>query len=129
MNIKRGITAGIILWVLIFFEVSILMFGFKLTAGITYYTIHYIVLAVLTYIAVLFYFRGKKIKRNAREGLKLGIVMLITGIILDAIITLPLWIIPQGGSYSSFFSDLYLIAGFAEIVIIAIILGSVKKSS
>jgi uncharacterized membrane protein len=84
-------------------------------------------LAVLTYISVLFYFKGKKIKRNAREGLSLGLILVITGVILDAIITIPLWIIPQGGSYSSFLSDPYLIAGLIEVVIISIITGSVKK--
>jgi hypothetical protein len=123
MNIKRGIAAGVILWVLIFFEVSILMFGFKLTAGTTYYTIHYIALAVIAYISALFYFKGKRVKKNAKEGLKAGIVMLVTAIVLDALITVPLW---MGGNYA-FFLDPYLIAGLVETLVVVAIAGALKK--
>jgi hypothetical protein len=103
------------------------MFGFKLSAGMAYYTIHYIALAVIAYLAALFYFKGRKVKANAVEGLKAGIVMLLTGILLDAAITVPLWIIPQGGSYFSFFLNPYLIAGLAELLAVAAIAGAINK--
>ena len=108
------------LWVLIFFEVSILMFGFRLSAGTTYYTIHYLLLAVIAYLAALFYFKGK-VKRSAKEGFLAGIIMLVTSIILDAAITVPLFV----KSYA-FFLDKYLIAGLAETLVIAIIAGAIK---
>ncbi len=46
------------------------------------------------------------------HGLKLGLVMLLVSTSLDALITVPLLIIPFGGSYASFFgsTDFWLIA-------------------
>jgi hypothetical protein len=52
--------------------------------------------------------------------LKLGSIMLLTAISLDALVTVPFLIIPQGGSYQEFFSAIafwliaaeYLIAIF-----------------
>ena len=73
MNIYRAILSGALLWVLIFFEVSILMFGLKLETGTTYYAIHYIALFFLTLIAVSVYFKGK-IKRGISQGIGVGIV-------------------------------------------------------
>ena len=37
------------------------------------------------------------------HGLKLGVIVLITSITLDAIITVPFLILPNGGSYQLFF--------------------------
>ncbi len=55
MNIKRAIITGVILWIVIFFEVSVLMFGFGLSTGVTYYVIHYILAAIFLIIASLLY--------------------------------------------------------------------------
>ncbi len=120
-NIKRGILTGVLLWALIFFEVSILMFGFKLE-GLSYYIIHYVLLAVLASISAMIYFKGKKIKRSAKEGFYLGILLVVTAVVLDSVITIPLFV----KSYS-FFLDPYLVAGLIETVIVSTIFGAVKK--
>ena len=120
MKLTRAIISGIILWVLIFFEVSILMFGFKLTAGQMYYTIHYVLLLILTFIVAYFYFHKRK--GTLTEGLLAGIVMMITGIILDAAITVPLFV-----KTYSFFADPMLWIGLAEGVIVMGIAGAIKK--
>jgi hypothetical protein len=50
MKFWRAVLTGVLLWVLIYVEVLILMFGFGLNGGGVYYTIHYsmIVLFVST---------------------------------------------------------------------------------
>lgn len=127
MRILKAIGLGILGWVLIFFEVSILMFGFKLTSGASYYIIHYLFLAIISIIISLIYF-SRKTKGGFLRGILLGIIFVITGIILDAVITLPLWIIPSGRSYYSFFLDKYLLIGYLIGIIFAAIVGAVKRN-
>ena len=61
MNLKRVILFGALLWILIFFEVSILMFGFNLKEGLSFYVIHYIMLIILTAMVSMFYFKKQKV--------------------------------------------------------------------
>jgi RsiW-degrading membrane proteinase PrsW (M82 family) len=44
-------------------------------------------------------------KCHSTNGFVLGIAMFFGAIILDAIITIPIFIIPNGGSHFSFFGD------------------------
>lgn len=53
------------------------------------------------YLGAHIYYR----KRYATHGFVLGIAMFFGAIILDAIITVPAFIIPNGGSHLSFFGD------------------------
>ncbi len=120
MDFRRALVAGAALWAAIFFEVSILMFGFGLQ-GNAYYTAHYFLLGILTGAAALFYFNSKKAGSGLREGLLAGIAMLGAGIALDAIITVPLFI----KSYNFFFEPA-LILGYMESVAIVAAVGLVK---
>jgi hypothetical protein len=122
MKLTRAILCGALLWILIFFEVSILMFGFGLNTGLTYYIIHYLIVIPLVLIVGLVYFSGKRIKKGAGEGLLAGIVFAVTGVVLDAIITVPLFV-----KTYSFFADVYLWLGIIEGIIIITIVGAVKK--
>jgi|SRR3989338_2964530 len=123
MNWNRGFYFGVLLWVLIFFEVSILMFGFNLGADdVAYYILHYIFVAIFVILASLFYFRGHRIKRDIREGLLLGVYFAVIGIVLDAIITVPLFVKDY-----SFFLDAGLLAGYLEIIVISGIVGCVRE--
>lgn len=119
MKTTKAILSGMLLWVLIFFEVSILMFGFKLE-GIKYYLIHFILAFVLVTICALLYFR--KTKANWKQGFILGIIFIITGLILDAAITVPLFV-----KNYSFFLDIYLWLGYLEGVIITTVIGWIEK--
>ena len=121
MNILRGVLTGILLWVLIFFEVSILKFGFKL-AGQLYYFVHYLLLIILIWISASAYFKGRRIKSDAKNGLILGILFVVIGVILDAIITIPLFV----KSYA-FFLDPYLLAGLIETIVISVIVSALKR--
>ena len=51
-------------------------------------------------------------KEKSIHGVVLGLLMLLSSATLDALITVPILIIPYGGSYASFFgaADFWLIA-------------------
>ena len=104
---------GVLLWVFIFIEISITMIGLKLP-NTTVWTIHYILLIPFSILCAKFYYKSK----DNVNGFVLGIVILIVGIILDMITTVPLFIIPQGGNYGTYFSNMFMIAGFIELVVI-----------
>jgi hypothetical protein len=120
MKFWKAVLIGAIVWAIIFFEVSILMFGFKLTGGTLYYVIHYVFALIIAILAGLIYF--KKRKGSFGEGLLFGIVMILVGAILDAAITIPLFI----HSYA-FFLDPMLLIGFAETLIVSSVVGILKK--
>jgi len=122
MNFKRAIAVSVSIWVLVFFEVSILMFGFKLQTGVTYYLIHYIFLAVFACMGAKVYF--SKAKAGAIEGLYLGLVGLVSGIILDSLITVMLFV----KSYT-FFLDIYLWIGYIEMISLMVLFGAIKKAN
>jgi hypothetical protein len=121
MKITRAVLLGALLWVLVFFEVSILMFGFGLTSGtISYFLIHYVFLGIFSIIVGLIYFR--KAKSGALEGLKAWAVMLVTGIILDAAITVPLFV-----KTYSFFINPSMLGGYLETAILIVLVGILKN--
>lgn len=125
MNAWRAIAFGALGWILIFFEVSILMFGFGLGAnsGATYYIIHFILLAIIAALCSFLYFRGKSVKNKGfAQGLLVGLIFIITGIVLDAIITVPLFI----KSYS-FFANISLLIGYLWSIVICGVVGALKK--
>lgn len=130
MSVKRAVLVGALLWVFIFFEVSILMFGFNLGAanGASYYIPHYIASAILAIVACIIYFKGIG---GIKEGFFAGIIFLITGVILDSIITIPLFTSKQYPAiiqaYSAFFLDPMLWTGMIEGFIIVVIFGALKK--
>lgn len=44
-------------------------------------------------------------KKGRMKPTALALTFVITAVILDALITVPLFVIPEGGSYSAFFTD------------------------
>ena len=124
MNIKRAILTGMLLWVLIFFEVSILLFGFKLEQKTTiFYISHYILLVILVIISSIVYFKARKIKPNFKEGVLLGVIFIITGAVLDSIITIPLFL----NMNYSFLISLEMLGSDVLVVVVSGVVGLVKK--
>ena len=122
MDIKRVIWTGALLWVLIFFEVSILMFGFKIKAPSTlYFLAHFPLLAILVAIVSYLYFKNQT-ESGAKSGSMLGVSYLMVGIVLDSIITIPLFIKDY-----SFFLRADMLIGFLETIIITTLVGAFKK--
>lgn len=121
MNLKRAVIFGVIIWVVIFFEVCILIFGFRLTRGSSFYNVwHFSLAGIIVAIASWFYF--EKAKKNLENGILAGIIFMITGCVLDAIITVPLFI-----KNYRFFIDRYLWVGLIEGIVVAALVGSMRK--
>ena len=119
MELKRAVMFGVLLWAIIFFEVSILMFGFNLETPMRTY-VHYFLLVFIVSFVSYFYF--KKEKANTKNGFIFGVVCVVTGILLDVVITVPLFV----KSYY-FFVDVYLWIGFLEGVVLTTIFGTLAK--
>ncbi len=65
--------------------------------------------------AYMYYRRG-----NTTHGLVLGSVLFSSAIILDAAITVPVFILPNGGNYFTFFGDPgFWLIGFEYVVIVS----------
>ncbi len=121
MKIWKSIWFGAILWVLIFFEVSILMFGFGLSGGAPYYITHYILSILLAGIVALIYFRNEK--TSFGNGILTGVIFAITGIILDAIITVPLFVKSYALMFGNFMTWIGILLGILTVGIV----GAIKK--
>jgi hypothetical protein len=122
MKFWRAVLSGALVWVLIFFEVSILMFGFKISPpNSLYYIIHFIFVSVFVLLASLIYFR--KAEAGLIPGVLLGIIFILVGAALDLIITIPLF---MDFDYSFMISGEILI-GYVIAMIICMIVGVLEK--
>lgn len=93
-----------------------------MVGGGLYYTVHYIMLVILASLSALIYFRGR-VDRGLGQGLLVGLVMMLTGIVLDAIINVPLFT----KNYAVFFKDIYLWVGMIECVTVVGIVGMFRR--
>jgi hypothetical protein len=110
MKLSRAIGFGILGWILISAEISIFKIGLAIS-GIHQWIIHYILLIpISTFIAWRYYKKGDKV-----NGFLLGFIFLVTGIVIDSIITVPLF---MQGNYGEFFIDPFLWLGFIEMIAI-----------
>jgi len=124
MRWKVSVLLGILLYVLIFVEISVLMFVPALQNKPAMQTIiHLIILPFLVLICGYIYFRGKK--GTLKEGLLFGIALLAVGTILDWIITIPLFIMPKGQAFFDFYKTWSIWAGFAEVLALSAISGMI----
>lgn len=122
MKTLRAIGLGALFWLLIFIEISITMIGLKFSNSLTY-IIHYILMVPLALFCAWLYYKSK----DKVNGFLLGLCMVLVGIILDCIITVPLFIMPAGGNYAVYFSEFYLIAGLLEGVFLVGIYDLIRK--
>ncbi len=120
MKTLRAIKFGALLWGFIFVEWSIIMFAPVLKdLGQWQFVLHYLVLIPLVMICAKWYYQ----KKDKTNGFLLGVVFLLTGIVLDAIITVPLFI---GGDYS-FFTSWLMLVGYAELILVVGLYKLLKK--
>ena len=113
MKTLRALSMGALVWVLIFIEISITMIGLKLSETVVWVA-HYFVLIPIAILCSWLYYKSK----DSINGFVLGIVFLIVGIVLDMIVTVPLFIIPQGGGYGTYFSNIFMLSGFLELIVL-----------
>jgi hypothetical protein len=111
----RAILSGAITWILIFVLWTAMIFIPVLKdSEILQYVIHYVVLIPIVILGSSYYYKSN----DKTNGAILGLVMLATGLILDAIITVPFFTKPQGTGYAEFFINPLIWVGFVEFVII-----------
>jgi hypothetical protein len=116
MKTKRAILSGIIIWI-----IAILFYSISYSINILESQenqanlVLFVIIMPLVWFGSSFYYK----QDNKTHGLKVGQTMLLTAVTLDAVITVPLFVIPNGGTHYSFFTS----AGFwiiaAEFLIVA----------
>lgn len=120
MKFMRAIGIGALVWVLIFIEWSVIMFSpFLKDLGTWQWAIHYFVLIFIGMFCAWIYYKSD----DRINGFALGIIFLVVGVILDALITVPLFI----KSYSNYFLSPLLWAGFMELIVIVGVYDLVRK--
>lgn len=123
MNTARALLTGTLVWI---FGVTAFTALYELPLMENRYAQANIGLALLVpplvWFASQIYYR----KVKSTHGLKLGLLMLLASATLDALFTVPLLIIPFGGSYTSFFGslDFWLIA--FEFLLVSLIYWYIK---
>ena len=103
MSTVKAILIGILIWTLgaSFYTIS---YFFPLLENIEFQANLVLALALIPIAclgAKIYYKKGSKM-----HGIKFGLIVLFTSILLDALITVPYFIIPYGGSYLAFFGGL-----------------------
>lgn len=102
MNYLRAVFAGTIVWLC-------LVTTFYILDNIPFFKTSLTAQAIVVVFAIVFYawfaacFYYKKAEK--KSGLQAGIVITVTALLLDVLITVPLVEIPKGNSYQSFFSN------------------------
>ncbi len=123
MKIVRALLIGVVIWILgvTAFSLSFyvpLLENLELQANVTLF----LVVIPLVWFGSQLYYK----KDNKTHGMWVGITFFGVAAILDALITVPLLFIPQGGNYSAFFGDpgFWLIGGV--FITTAIVYGHFK---
>lgn len=122
MRWVRAILLGVMLYALIFADISVLMFTPPLASRPAVQTvIHLILLPFWVLVCSYLYFKDSK--KSVKEGFWFGVVMLITGTVLDFVITIPLFILPKGAGFFDFYKTWSIWVGFAETLVFTMISG------
>jgi hypothetical protein len=107
---KNATIWGILLWIMIFVEVSILMFLPLLQGKEGWQSvIHLVILPFLVLFCIYMYSKGGY--TNVHEGFLLGVYFLIIGTVLDLAITIPLFV-----KSFTFYTQWELWLGFLEVI-------------
>lgn len=101
MNKIRAILTGSLVWLLVFTTFLVLAYlpRFKDSLDLQAFIVAILIIPFAILGASIYYKNG-----NKDHGLMVGIIMVITALLLDVLITVPFVVIPTGGSYHSFFT-------------------------
>lgn len=115
MKTQRAIFLGIAIWIIaiLFYSISYaipILEDLDTQANI----VLFVVVMPLVWFGCYFYYK----KDNKTHGLKVGQTMLLTAVALDALITVPFFVMPNGGNHYTFFTSLgFWIIAFEFLVI------------
>jgi hypothetical protein len=124
INLKRAIIAAVIVWVLVMiFYIASFSMHILGNAALQANIMISLALIPCAKAGASFYYR----KRARTNGLLLGAIMVFIAIVLDSLITVPVFIIPEGGSHLTFFSDQGFWVLAFEYFLIVVIYSITKK--
>lgn len=118
MKIKRAISTGIAIWsiAVLFYSISYYVPILE-NADTQANVVLFLVVMPLVWLGCAYYYK----KDHKTNGFKVGQTMLLTSVALDALITVPFFVIPNGGNHYSFFTSLgFWIIAF-EFLAIAVV--------
>lgn len=106
MNIKRALGFGAMLWVAAFMVISIFMFtpwfrDSEMRVQVAWWILEIPVVLLLA----KWYF--KEVSPTLKNGARLGVASIVVGVVLDVIITVPLFV----KSYSTMYGDWKIYVG------------------
>lgn len=102
LNIKHAALSSLVVYILgIFAYVGSFFIPIMNDSELQANLVLMIAIIPAAYLGAHIYYR----KRHDTSGFVLGFAMFLGAMILDAIITVPIFIIPNGGSHLSFFGD------------------------
>ena len=127
MRLKRAGIAGILMYLSSFLVVGILSYLFNINSENTIPNISFLVLALTTTLALLLLFSlwyFKKCEANLKEGMFLGIVVAVSGSIIDTIVQFLSFLI-RGTPKNVFenFGDIFFWCLLGILVIISAVVG------
>ena len=118
MKIKRALLIGIVIWIIAILFYSISYYVPVLENDETQANlVLFVVVIPLVWLGCTFYYK----KDHQTHGYLVGQTLLFTAIVLDALITVPFFIIPKGGSYYSFFTAIGFWVIAAEFLLVAVL--------
>tara|TARA_R110001592_G_scaffold366_10_gene2144 strand:- start:24338 stop:24739 length:402 start_codon:yes stop_codon:yes gene_type:complete len=115
MKTKRAILLGIVIWIIgiLFYSISFFVPILE-NAETQANLVLFIVVMPLVWLGCSFYY----LKDYKTHGYKVGQTMLLTAVALDALITVPLFVVPNGGNHYSFFTSLgFWIIAFEFLIV------------
>ncbi|MHA1827767.1 MAG: DUF5367 family protein [Candidatus Heimdallarchaeaceae archaeon] len=110
MRCLRAICVGVLLWILVFVEVSIFQIGLQLT-GLFGKVLHYFLLIPISVLGAWVYYKSG----DELNGFLLGFLMLLVGIVLDLLVTVPFFV---NGDFKGYYYDPFLWTGFLVAVVV-----------
>tara|TARA_A100000171_G_C2129327_1_gene145628 strand:- start:1210 stop:1611 length:402 start_codon:yes stop_codon:yes gene_type:complete len=118
MKIKRALLIGIAIWIIAILFYSISYYVPVLENAETQANlVLFAVVIPLVWWGCSFYYK----KEKDTHGYLVGQTLLLTAVVLDAMITVPFFIIPTGGSHYSFFTSLGFWIIAAEFLLVAVL--------
>jgi hypothetical protein len=118
MKIKRALLIGIAIWVIAILFYSISYYVPVLENAETQGNlVLFAVVMPLVWWGCSFYYR----KEKNTHGYLVGQTLLLTAVVLDAFITVPFFIIPNGGNHYSFFTSLGFWMIALEFLLVAVL--------
>jgi hypothetical protein len=115
MKTQRAILLGIAIWIIaiLFYSISYSVSILENADTQANVVLFIIVMPLVWFGSQLYY----KIDNNT-HGIKVGQTLLLTAVTLDALITVPFFVMPNGGNHYSFFTSLgFWIIAFEFLIV------------